>query len=189
MAEVRGEKPCVIQDEITLCASVSGLEREHVRELATYARARGQSLIEALVDRGGVDEGKLLGGLARELELPYLEEPSGEIPGELLSQVPAALALRHHSIPLGEKSGRLQMASSDPFDWEMWDELEHVLGRALEKVLSPRPTIERLLKGSYGLGADTVERLVRDQKGNGFELLTPLTRDLSEEEAGTCQRL
>ena len=46
-----------------------------------------------------------------------------------------------------------------------WDELSQVLGRRLEKVLCPRNVIRRMLKASYGVGADTVARMLARSGG------------------------
>ena len=114
-------------------------------------------LVHVLLDKGKVDEKTLLLALASRLRLNVHEQNGTPIPPEILAQISPALAMRHLIIPLGESAqGELRIACCDPFDWRGWDELSQVLGRRLEKVLCPRNVIRRMLKASYGVGADTV---------------------------------
>jgi type II secretory ATPase GspE/PulE/Tfp pilus assembly ATPase PilB-like protein len=171
-----------ILDECTLCARASGLGVDRVRELATFARDRGQRLAEVLVDRAGVDEGSLLRGLANALCLPFLAEEADAIPEQVLSRVPPGIAVRYRVVPLADSDGRLRLASSRPFDWQTWDDLAQILRSPLEKVLCPGPVIDRMLRACYGLGAETVERLVAGRSEESVQVVTPLAADLSEEE-------
>ncbi|MFW6062035.1 MAG: GspE/PulE family protein [Planctomycetota bacterium] len=170
-------------DEATLCARAGELELDRVRELRHFAQQRGQSLVAVLVERGGVSEEKLLAGLAALLGLPLANGEINSIPDDVLRMVSPAVAIRHQAMPLGLRDGRLRVTCWDPFDWTSWDELAHLLGRPIEKVLCPRPAIDRLLKLNYGLGADTVERLVADRADTEVQLLGPVATDLSDEEA------
>jgi len=149
----------------------------------SFARERNQSIIELLVDREGVEEAGLIVGIAKMLGLPTLLELPENLDGEALKKVTPDLAIRHHVMPLGIQNGRLQLACWDPFDWQSWDDLRHMLGCPIDKVLSPRPVIDKMLKAHYGLGADTVQRLMA---GRSESALTPVLRsgsvNLSEEE-------
>jgi len=172
-----------ILDEVTLCARACGLEAERVRELAGFAAERSRPLVEVLVQRGGVGEGELLAGLAELLELPFLPDEAEGIEPEALRAVSPALAIRHHAMPLGQVDGRLQVAWCDPFDWPRWDELAHLLARPIEKVLCPRPVIDRMLKRHYGIGAETVDRLLAGKEPEDIQVVGRATTDLSEEQA------
>lgn len=150
----------LIVDEVTLCVQASGLPVERVEELAAFARENNQPVVQVLVDKAKVDEHALLHGLAVKLSLPFADRNATQIPAEVLAQVSPALAMRHLMIPLSISGGRLQIACADPFDWRGWEDLSHVLGRPIERVLCPRATIRKLLKANYGVGADTVQRML-----------------------------
>src|SRR5688572_5119245 len=149
----------VVTGELAMCAEAAGLAPERVRELADFARDRGEALIDVLVQRGNVEEQDLLKGLASQLNLPF-QGQEVKVPPEILSKISPALAIRHHVIPLGEDDGKLRLGCADPFDWRLWDDLCHVVGRPLQRVLCPKPLIAKMLKASYGIGADTVQRLL-----------------------------
>jgi type II secretory ATPase GspE/PulE/Tfp pilus assembly ATPase PilB-like protein len=157
-------RPESLADEVALFVRASGLERAQVQELREFARQRRQPLEEVMIQRGGVAEAKLLAGLARELGLEYLDAVATPDPG-VLKLVPAPIALRQRVLPVGEREGRLRLATAAPFDWQGWDEVEHLLGRPLQKVLAPATVIARALKAGYGVGAGAVEQMVADRGG------------------------
>ena len=183
MADVAESIPQLILDETALCQKASGLDVERVRELTAFARNRGMSLTEVLVERGGVNEVELLRNLASLLCLPSQCEERQSIPPAVLERISPAVAIRHHVIPLEERDGRLLVACEDPFDWRRWDDLCHFVGRPLDKVLCPRPVISKMLKANYGIGADTVERLVASMGDDSVQVVSPTSTDLSDEEA------
>ena len=177
------KKAALFQDEVSLCVAASGLDAERAGQLVTFAREHDQSLIEVLIDRAGVEEFEFLRRLADLLEVPYLGEPPDSIGEQALAAISPSLAMSHKVVPIAQVDGMLQVACSDPFEWRRWDELGQILDRPLQKVLSPRPVIERMLTANYGLGADTVERLLAGRGQEEQQLVTAERTDLSEEAA------
>ncbi len=172
----------MLLDEASICAKVSGLDVESVRELAAFARTRNRSLIEVLVDRKGVDEGELTRGLAKSLGFPFVDEMD-EIPTDVLSEISPGLAIKNDIIPVGKTNGTLRVAVWDPFDWQRWDDLAHILGRPIEKALASRSVIRKMLKANYGIGADTVEHLLGGRGDEDSTISAGGSSDLSAEDA------
>jgi len=155
-----------IRDEVGLCAEATGLGRQRVSQLAVFAKERGESLIEAMVSRGGVDEELLMRRLAELLGIQFLSDGSGEIPDQILQKVSPALAAHYEVMPVGQGDRKLSVACWNPFDWHRWDELSHIIDMPLERVLCRRSTIREMIRSNYGLGAGTVDHLasVRDEE-------------------------
>lgn len=183
MSEDEAKMPLEIADEVILCAQASGLPEERVSQLGQFAREREESLVAVLVDRTGVDEHRLLRELAALMNLSFRGDELQSVPDHFLNAISPAVAMDHHVMPLGQSYDRLQVACCDPFDWKRWEELVLLVGRPLEKVLCPRPLIDRMLKANYGIGADTVERLLAGRPEEEVKLVSTVTTDLSEEEA------
>ena len=170
--------------ETELCAAAAQMDAERVGELASFAQERGLSLVHVMADRGGVDEVRLVEALAGLLHLPHLSEPAGDIPTEVATAVSASLAISYQVMPVGREDGHLCLATSDPFDWQRWDELGQLLDRPIQRVLASRRVIDRMLKTHYGLGAETVDRLLAGRSGGDSGSGVTVTKtDLSEAEA------
>jgi len=132
--------------ETELCAAAAQMDAERVGELASFAQERGLSLVHVMADRGGVDEARLVEALAGLLHLPHLSEPAGDIPAEVAGAVSASLAISYQAMPVEQVDGQLRLATSDPFDWQRWDELGQLLDRPIQRVLASRRVIDRMLK-------------------------------------------
>ena len=172
-----------VLDEAGYCAKASGLSPERVRELAAFSRERGESLVDTLVNRGGVSEHVLIQGLADLLGLPFLLNEVEDIPQEILSQISARLASACKVIPVECKEGVLQIASCEPFDWKHWDELEYLIKVPIAKVLCSERIVERMIRASYGVGAGTVEHLLTKDSDDARQILVDVPGGLSGEDA------
>ena len=141
----------MILDETGLCARAAGLAPERVTELAAFARERGDSLIETLIARGQVDEVAFMRRLGELMKLPCITAEVETIDKAVLERISPSLAVGHEVVPIAETDGRLRAACWNPFDWRRWDELGHIVGAPLERVLCPRSVIKRMIKANYGL--------------------------------------
>lgn len=182
-SKISDKQSVEILDNVSILVKASKLDESRIREITSFAQEREQSVIELLVGREGVDEQELIKNIAELLNLPSLCEPPDTVPQDALERVPPSLAIRHHVMPLSCKEGRLQLACWDPFDWQRWDDVRHLLNCPVDKVLSPRPMIDRLLKSHYGIGAETVHHLVADRTETSPSLIRSGSINLSEEEA------
>jgi type II secretory ATPase GspE/PulE/Tfp pilus assembly ATPase PilB-like protein len=171
-----------VTDEVSLCAQASGLDRQRVAQLSEFGRERGESLIESLVNRGGIGEEKLLARLAEALGLRFVPRSIGDVPQEILGKVPPSLAVRYEVMPLEQANGRLTVACWNPFDWHRWDELAFLVDLPLERALCPRSAIREMVRASYGLGAGTVEHLASVQVEDDAEAGRPGSVDISSDE-------
>jgi general secretion pathway protein E/type IV pilus assembly protein PilB len=173
----------ILLDEVELCTACSGLDALRVRELSAFAAERGEPLLRVMRERGSIEETELLEKLAERLGIPFTASGPADIPKPIRESIPASLAVEQGVMPVGERNGRLQVACSDPFGWERWDELQQIIGRQLEKVLCPSTSITRLQKLSYGIGAETVERLLSNRLSATEIEGLPEGTELGEEKA------
>jgi general secretion pathway protein E len=160
------------------------MDLSRVRELEEFARERDEPLLRVLVERGGADESQLLKGLAEALKLQFVDDVTHDIDNNVIKLISPSLALRHRVVPFEADNGSLAVLCSDPFEWRQWDELQHILGKRLRRVICPGKVVERLLKAKYGIGADTIERLVASKQAS-VQVGRAASRatDLSDEDA------
>ena len=129
-------------------------------------RADGVPLDEALVTAGSLPEEQLLRALAAEFNVPYVDLEREHPDRDFLARFPARILLEHGVIPLREENeGALLVATNRLFDTTGLDELRLVSGLDCRPALAPGSEIERYLKHSLGVGADTVQSLVSETGG------------------------
>jgi len=79
--------------------------------------------------------------------------------------LPLKIVYRKRLVPIARQNGTVTVATSDPFDLYVFDEVKLLTGLNVQPVLAPREDIEKVIKTHYGLGGDTLDEMVGDEEG------------------------
>ena len=151
-----------IVTKLTQQGLLSAEDADRVRRLATD----GMPLDEALLAVEGVAEEQVLQFMATEFHVPYVGLEDHQPSRDFLSRFPARILLEHRLLPLHEEEdGAVLVATSRLYDTTGLDELRLALGNECRPALAPAGEIDRHLRSSLGVGADTVQSLVSEARG------------------------
>ena len=131
-------------------------------------QTNGRRVDQVAVEQGLLTEEQALRALGEELGMKFVELKDFPVDRELLSKFPTTAIFRHSLLPLSLVNGRVEVATSDPFDLESLDELSSLSGERLEPVLARREDLVRLIKEQLGVGGDTINELVA-QRGEDLD--------------------
>jgi len=146
----------------------------------TLSRLSGVTaeLGSTLVSEGVLSEDQLAQALAVQFGLPFDPLTDFRVDQSFYDKVSVKLMQRHPFIPMIERHGRLTVAISDPHNLLALDELELLLGRELDLVVSSKSAILSALEHSEGssqalreLEAEFRSVLVKEDE-RGEEILT-----------------
>ncbi len=133
---------------------------------------------QTLVSEGILSEDQLASALAAQFDLPCDLLTEFRVDQSFYDSMSVKLMQRHPFIPIAEHQGRLTIAIPDPQSLLALDELELLLGRPLDLVVSPRSAILAALERSEGssqalreLEAEYRSVLVKEDE-RGEEVLT-----------------
>ena len=136
------------------------------------------ALGQILVSEGILSEDQLARALAAQFDLPCNLLEEFRVDQSFYDSMSVKLMQRHPFIPIAEHQGRLTIAIPDPQNLLVLDELELLLGRPLDLVVSPRSAILAALERSEGssqalreLEAEYRSVLVKEDE-RGEEVLT-----------------
>ena len=131
-----------------------------------------------LLGEGAVSEEQLARALSIQFGLPFDALTDFRVEPSFYDRISVKLMQRHPFVPIAELQGRLRIAIPDPQDLFGIDELELLLGRELELVISPKTAILTALERSEGssqalreLEAEYRSVLVKEDE-RGEEILT-----------------
>ena len=131
-----------------------------------------------LLGEGALSEEQLARALAIQFGLPFDPLLDFRVEPSFYERMSVKLMQRHPFVPIAEAQGRLRVAVPDPQDLLGLDELELLLGRELELVVSPKSAILTALERSEGssqalreLEAEYRSVLVKEDE-RGEEILT-----------------
>lgn len=140
----------------------------------------GGRLDRQLIALGVITEEQSLKAFADDLGMQFVSVKDRQIDPELLAKFPTTAIFRHEILPLERENGHVNVATSDPFDFEALDELAALGGVSVEPVLALREEIVESIKQHLGVGGDTINQLVAQRTADGVELLDELPSELGE---------
>ena len=114
-----------------------------------------------------VDEDKITKALAEVIGLPYVKIDPLKLDVQLITRtLSRPFARKHAVLPLEKRSGALVVATANPFDRELFENLHGLTGLAIEPVLSAPADIHRAIAEIYGFREQIQEAQI--QVGGGI---------------------
>ena len=126
------------------------LPKQTIDQVLSRLNGVTASLGETLVSEGIISEDQLACALAAQFDLPCDLLTEFRVDQSFYDSMSVKLMQRHPFIPIAEHEGRLTIAISDPQNLLALDELELLLGRPLDLVVSSRSAILAALERSEG---------------------------------------
>jgi len=148
------------------------------RTLEAHAQMPDQPLHLILIEKGWVREFDLLNFLGNELGMPLIDLTKHQITQEALSSMPHKIVHRYGILPVSRDNGTLTIATANPYDFSVLDELQTITGLEIIPVLASPRELARQIKSNFGVGGDTISTMVSQQ--DDVELLEGIDSDDSE---------
>ncbi len=120
----------------------------------------GRKLGEILVRLGYISKSHISEGLADQFGIPIIKLSDREIPERIVRLIDIEIARVYRVIPVEENGHRLRVAMADPTNLGLVDNLERLLDRSIEPVLSTPEEISMALGKYYGLQDQSVSTML-----------------------------
>jgi len=147
------------------------LNEQELEEALQNQRVSQERVGAALVRLGLITEEQALEALSEQLAIPYVQLSDITPEPHLLEMLPSRVVFRNQIFPVDLVDGRLLVATTDPLNIRLFDELRTLVGREVEPVIASSRDIRTAISTYYGVGADTVDTLMREN-GKKVDLLT-----------------
>jgi len=128
------------------------------------SKKTGERLGTVLIRRGLCTEADVLGALADQLGLRFVDLGKTEPDRSAIEAVSAKLANHYNVFPVEATEDSILVALNDPFNMHALDDLRLALHRDVEAALAPAAEIAKAIKKYYGIGADTIQALEQEAK-------------------------
>ncbi len=125
------------------------ITREQVEE-AKAATQTGESVVEALIQKGIVSRVDVLRSLAAHSSMEFVDLSQMVITPDVIAAVPADVARRYKVLPIANVEMGLMMATSDPLNFDTFDTVTHLINRDVEWVCAAPDQIQAALLKYYG---------------------------------------
>ena len=105
-----------------------------------------------------------LKAIAQKLGLPVVDLTKSTLPDDVLVDFPTKIVHRRNVFPLGVQSdGALYVATSNPFDLSVVDEVSVATGLPTVPVVALPNELSKLIKSRLGVGAETIDGLIEQK--------------------------
>ena len=104
---------------------------------------------QILVDMALLTQDEVNVALAKKLGIPYVHLKGFDLPGQMLSRIPADVAIQYNVVPLGEFNGKLIVAMENPLDYAVVNALRFNTNSNIDTVMANGEDIRSLLQKFY----------------------------------------
>ena len=143
------------------------ITREELERALADQRETGERLDRILVRLGIATAGQVLEAVGEQFHMPVVDISEIAVDRDVLEMLPAKLVHKQACAPIARENGTLTVATSDPYELSVLDELRMLTGCAIELVLADEEDLRRFIRANYGVGSDTLDQLHKDR---GFDL-------------------
>lgn len=137
-----------------------------IEEARRHGSASGQRLGESLIELGYVNADAVASMLSRRLSIPAVDPRDFDV-SAVANLVPAGLARKYRAVPLSSSGFILTVATAEPTDLDMIEDLRFSTGYHIEVVVSSDVAIQELLDEYYG--SEEADSLVDDEEVDALD--------------------
>jgi general secretion pathway protein E len=160
------------------------LSESELARAEAQGRSTGERLPDALVRLGLSTPEEIARAMARHLEVPYVERDEFPASPPFLQKLSPQYMRQYRFCPLAVQDGTLVVATANPGDPTVVDDLRSALGLDVRVAVATEATILEAIERYFGTGSTAVQRVIetiRDDNGGdegGSEDVTSL-RDMA----------
>jgi len=141
----------------------------HVQECLTeIERDPAKRLTRLLLDKGYVDERRLLDFFSKQYGMPQIDLTNFEINPELLAKLTPQFCSKHFVIPVGVRGDTIVMAMADPTEVAALDQVRFTMKLRPEPVIASPAAIRALIEKYTGT---SLENLSKTLQGTSAEVV------------------
>jgi len=133
-------------------------------------RSSGERLDHALVRLGMVKPEAITRAIGEQFGMEIVDLSEVTVEDDVLRSIPPQVVFRQMCVPIarhaggnGHGEGVLRVATSDPFELSVFDELRLITGCPIDLVLAAEDDLREFIRDNYGVGGDTLEQMARDR--------------------------
>ncbi len=136
------------------------ITKQHLEEALVKQKDSGKKLGDMLLELGFVSETQLAQALSQRLKVPFIDLTTTKIEGEAVKKIPEAVAKKNTVIAFKINNGRLYVATNDPVNFYIFEELKIQTGMEIHAMLATKSSILEAIGKVYS--ANTVSNVMND---------------------------
>lgn len=136
------------------------ITKQHLEDALVKQKETGKKLGDMLLDLGYVSETQLAQALSQRLKVPFIDLTTTKIESDAVKKIPEAVAKKNTVIAFKINNGRLYVATNDPVNFYIFEELKIQTGMEIHAMLATKSSITEAIGKAYS--ANTVSNVMND---------------------------
>ncbi|MCA8940360.1 MAG: hypothetical protein KDB07_11150, partial [Planctomycetes bacterium] len=149
---------------------------EQLKTALDYCTQMHVSLGDAVVKLGYVGDVKLTKLLAKIYDMPIADLQSRVLPVALFKKIPWQLIKKHKIVPLQHMNRTITIATADPTDVDLIEELQFATGMQVDLNIAPRSHIVKAIQEAQGELAIRSEPKISTERVQSANKLRPASQ-------------
>lgn len=156
------------------------ITEKDIEKAEHYQKANGGNFSEIFVKLGLVTEEQVVIGLAKQLGIPHMKLTNYKLDPEIMEIVPEKIIRRNKVVPLSKSGKTLTVATSNPLDVLVIDDLKATTGCHIETIVCTPSEIEQVIGDYYSVaevddskesGAKEIEKVATESESINLDKL------------------
>jgi general secretion pathway protein E/type IV pilus assembly protein PilB len=139
------------------------LTKADLDRASAESQSTGERIDRVLVRLGLVRREDVLQAIGDQFHMPVVDLSSISVEPQILAALPSRLVYKQKCVPIARNSGILTVATSDPYDISVLDELKLLTGSSIELALADEDELHKFIRANYGVGGDTLDAMSAGQ--------------------------
>src|SRR5688572_13910914 len=137
------------------------ISKSQLERALAEQRSTGERLDRVLVRLGVITREQVLTAIGDQFHMPVVDLENIIVEPKVLETLPAKLVYKQNCVPISRADGTLTVATSDPFELAVLDELRLLTGCSIELVLADEDDLHKFIRTHYGVGGDTLGEMAK----------------------------
>jgi type II secretory ATPase GspE/PulE/Tfp pilus assembly ATPase PilB-like protein len=164
------------------------LTKAHLDRAVAEQRVSGERLDRVLIRLGLASRDQVLAAVGDQFHMPVVDLSTIVVEPAVLSALPAKLIFKQRCVPIAKENGTLKIATSDPYELSVLDELRLLTGCTIELVLADDDDLAKFIRANYGVGSDTLDAMAGLDRAGTVEV-KPKDDDADQAQEASVIRL
>ncbi len=164
------------QDYLLQLLQENGHVSERDLQHAKTTMKSGETLMDSLIKSGVVSEDEVARTMAVNSGMEFMDLAGFTPTADMKNIVPEDVARRYKVVPLGYERGRLQVAITDPNNFETLDALPHALHTDIDIVCSTPGAIRAITTAIYGNDGEMADTVIKGVEVGAKDSDAPIIR-------------
>mgnify|MGYP000318296539 CR=1 FL=1 len=127
------------------------ITEKDIEKVEQYQKKKGGTFSDIFVKLGVVTEEQLVMGLAKQLGIPHMKLTNYRLDPEVMEIVPERIIRKNKVVPLSKSGNTLTVATSNPLDVLMIDDLKATTGCNIQTIVCTPSEIEHVIEDYYSV--------------------------------------